>query len=300
MSEIKPLSQEIKYVGLDVDDTLVPWLVPHVNALVKLSKYLYKQKKEVSPDEQTSEEDIIGEMSMIYEKHGTIDYTPVIQEMESFGEDKISRKQYTDLILGGVEVFREVRDYYSPEIEGVREMLDRLLDAKIYVFALSSAPLNKAIRRLKRHNLDSKMKLICGVRDKIKDERPIYVKTRASFGSYSGKFDKKELEIKKPDTNLSEVLGISKEEVQESCVFVGNSQMEDVGLGLGNNCVAFHADWVKFPPYFLDDLRSFSTPKLEENYVNPDPARVKAVKNYEKRYDLNHPLELLSYLGIDK
>lgn len=289
MSKIDRIPQNITRVGFDIDETLVPWLEPHVSALEQLAFKLSEARK-------MPIEEVIHNMAMVYEHKGTLDFTRVIQNMECFKGLPVD--ELIDLVVGGSKMFQEIRDHYDYEIEGVRELLDRLLDNGVYIFALSSAPLYKAIRRLKRRGLDDRMKLICGVRDTIKDLSPMYVNIRTSFGDYSGKFEKKELEIHKPDTNLAEVLNISPEEVAETVAFVGNSQAEDVGLALRNNCVGFHAEWVKFPPYFLDRLRRFSTPKLEQKYVNPDPARTKAVKEYGKRIDVDNPLNILDHLGI--
>ena len=274
MSKIVPIDRDIRIVGWDIDDTLVPEMEPKTSALEQMTMALSHATK-------IPFEEIQRSIGRVFERRGT-DYHYLIQELDCF-EDYLEKHGKSaedrrlarfELVEIGKKWWGKARDRYPREIKGVRTVLKTLIDNGIKNFALSNATLDQACRRLNGANLFEYFTLVGGVRSEINKTFPDLSPVLVDLGYLGDKRKQQVVDKSKPDTDLAEFLAMSPEEIEKHVVFVGDSE-SDMKLMKKYKAYRMKANYNRPDEYVKIRFRRFSTPELEAKFK----AQEKAEKN---------------------
>lgn len=135
-----------RIVFADIDNTLYDWaafFAPSFRAMV------YALMRELD----LSEEQIYSECKQVFERHGSLDYPFVIQELDSVRGLKIEEIQH--LVRTGRGAFLSVQRRRLRPYPGVNETLKWLYEQSIDVVGITNSPMYRAQKRLYDLRLDS-------------------------------------------------------------------------------------------------------------------------------------------------
>jgi phosphoglycolate phosphatase-like HAD superfamily hydrolase len=319
-----PNPEQIKYIGWDVDDTLVPEMEPKASALEQMS--LAFASKTGIPYEV-----IQKSIKDVYAKRGT-DYHNLIQEMDCFEDyiqDKVKKlremkdksqeeegaqspeeKRKEDQIIMNITRSKLIdlgkkwwgygRDLYPKEIEGVRSVLEALISKGIKNFALSNADIDQASRRLDRAGFFQYFQLVAGVRRQVDVIFPQLDQALEDLGRLGDRRKKIEVEISKPNTNLVELLGLSEEEIKNHMAFVGDSELSDMKLAGRYGSVFFHALYNIPKDSVKDRFRRFVWEHKEAKFVAQEKMMRPngLIPSQQRVYPALKVSDILYYLGM--
>jgi FMN phosphatase YigB (HAD superfamily) len=325
-----PSPETIKYIGWDVDDTLVPEMEPKASALEQMSLALADKTKIPYEVIQRSIKDV-------YDQHGT-DYHYLIQELDCF-EDYIQKKvkeirrakeesvqkeagagigqtedekrtedqkimniARSELIEFGKKWWGYGRDMYPREIEGVRSVLETLIAGGVKHFALSNATIEQASRRLNRAGLFEYFELVAGVRQRVDMIFPELSEALEDLGHLGDKRKKRVVEDSKPNTDLVDLLGLSAEEIRDHVAIVDDNENSGGKQAAKYGSVYFPALYHVPKDPIKDRFRRFVWEKNEAKFVALEKMVKKngLVPNQARVYPAQKVADILWYLGREK
>lgn len=214
----------------DIDDTLIPWEVPHSLAYPAMSAAL-------SQASGIPENQLISDIKTVNTKYGTIEYTALIQEMPSF--QKLSPAQQKKLIEVAVTSRRTATKGLTAPFPDVDILLHTLNNNGLVEVALSDAPVNLAYLRLKRAELLKFFELVAG--GPSPDDSLFAPEHR--MGNRKFEVPIKTTDSKKPDTDLSKLLNLSTEQIRDRYFLYGNSERSDQGLARRYGMLFYQTKW---------------------------------------------------------
>jgi phosphoglycolate phosphatase len=214
----------------DIDDTLIPWEVPHSLAYPAMSRAL--SEKSGLPEEQ-----LIAEIKEVNSRYGTIEYTALIQEMPSFRN--ATDKKQKELINLAIESRRQAVEGLTKPFEGVKILLQTLQVNRLIQLALSDAPVNLAYLRLKKAKLLKYFDLVAG---SMSPGDHLFAPEHR-MGNKPYLVPVKTVEEKKPQTDLGRLLHLSDEKVGKKYFLYGNSSHSDQGLARRFGMLFYQTGW---------------------------------------------------------
>jgi len=238
----------------DIDDTLIPWEHPHAKAYPAMSAALSKASG-IGLDK------IIQEIREVNTKHGTIEYTALIQEMPSFSQFSEEKKQ--EFIKIAIQSRQKAVEGLIHPFPGVRLLLETFKASNLNNIAISDAPKNLAYLRLKKADLLAPFDEVIGLQSPDDtnfapefrmEDKPFEIPVRVS-------------DHKKPETNLEKVLGKSAAEIRKSHFLIGNSPHSDMGLAKRYGLLFYLADWNNGTPEDHQLLQDYAPESLLKHDV---------------------------------
>lgn len=211
-------SKKITRVILDFDNTIASWTDYAVPAYFSMAEALSKASNIELPS-------IIADMKKVYDKRKTIEYAPLVQEMEIFK----NRKDIDELVKAAKTAFSKVKRKHLKLYPGMKSLLEKLKDQKIKIYILTDAPFIQAAKRAERLEISHFIDGLIGL------ESPSAEKIHPDYRKPHLKFPFKTLvsPVEKPYTNLPEVLSkitdeiITKEELKSNTIMIGDNPLKD-------------------------------------------------------------------------
>jgi phosphoglycolate phosphatase len=267
----------------DIDDTLIPWEVPHSLAYPAMSLAL--SEKSGLPEEK-----IIAEIKAINSKYGTIEYSALIQEMPSF--QHLSASKQKELINLAVKSRREAVNGLTEPFPGVPILLETLRTNRLIRVALSDAPVNLAYLRLKKAKLLQYFDLVAG-RPSPSDE---LFSPEHRMGNKPYLVPVTTVEQQKPQTDLKRLLNQSDEQIRNKYFLFGNSGHSDRGLARRYGMLFYQTGWDNGTPAMRDTLLRYAPePVLAANVgteIAPDQQDFETHPDFEL-VEVDSPLEMM-------
>lgn len=214
----------------DIDDTLIPWEVPHSLTYPAMSRAL--SEKSGLPEER-----LIAEIKEVNSRYGTIEYTALVQEMPSF--QNVTGGKQQELIKVAIESRRQAVEGLTEPFEGVKILLQTLQINRLVQIALSDAPVNLAYLRLKKAKLLNYFDLVAG--SQSPGDQLFAPEHRMGNKPYL--VPVKTVEQKKPHTDLGRLLHLSAEQVSKKYFLYGNSGHSDQGLARRFGMLFYQTGW---------------------------------------------------------
>lgn len=255
-----------KIIGFDLDNTVWDWVklknfeISAMTTSIKeelnkikfdLLTNLIKQgmtknedgenliKYEISIIEKIkTEQQIKDSISSVYRKAKTPDTSELIQKMYIF--NGISTKTETRLINLCKEACIQVRENEMFLYDGIFELFQSIKNNRnMVMFALSDAPMSQALIRIMQTNREHCFNVVFAQKNIDNEELSKRVEKKAEQNGIRFEY----LPNQKPDLDLSDILGLTKEEIKKKIIFIGDSLKKDGGLALNNNCKFLHAEY---------------------------------------------------------
>lgn len=255
--------KDLKYFFFDIDDTLIPWVALQARTLKALLKSLTEQTG-------LPEDKLIESMKEVFGDHETMDYGPLMQNIRVLKQH--FRAQYEE--LGWEEaadysqkVTHTARTAYTIAREwadermfpGTRDLLKLIREKTTALFAITDAPLYQAKRRLYARRSSLFFTHVFG-----QDQEGVRECDRFQV-----------LPGLKPEIDLSQLIGVTREEIRQFAVVIGNSFKSDVGLAAHNGCLAIQSLWSNNTAQEYDIINNFSPQKLQDLHQAPLTAEQK-------------------------
>jgi len=279
------LPGQIKNALIDIDDTLIPWEKPHAKAYPAMSYAL-------SLESGIAERQIIESIRAVNTKHGTIEYTALVQEMPCFDEFSLKKK------LGLIDVAQSSRyaamedlNLHSPEID---VLLDTLLFNHLALTAISDAPINLAYLRLKKADLLKKLHRLIAMPSPDDSNFP----PEKRMGNKPYLIDTVVSQKAKPNTDLEKVLEMDAATISKTHFIIGNSHHSDVGLAKRAGLLIYVPNWYKSTPEERATLQLYAPEKVLARNIgtqSPEEIAIKAAPGFEM-VPVNTVQELLADL----
>lgn len=207
-----------KIAIFDLDNTIASWPKFAIPAYTEMIRTIHNLT-------QLPIQTIKSEMRKVYEKAGTIEYPPLIQEMPSLK----NHPNLETIITKTKQKFsatkrRELTPY--PKIE---ELLQNLQSNNFTNIILSDAPYIQGAKRINILGLSSYFYGLIGLKSHSKYQIPIkFLKPKLTF-PFKTEISTKE----KPYTNLPSILSklfnqtITTEFIKSNCLYFGDNQFKD-------------------------------------------------------------------------
>lgn len=238
------LKEELNNIKFDLLTSLIKQRRTNNNDSENLIKY------EISIIEKIkTEQEIKDSISNVYKKAKTPDTSELIQKMDIFSG--ISTKTETRLINICKETCINVRENEMFLFDGIYELLKAIKNNRnMVMFALSDAPMSQALIRIMQTNRERCFNVVFAQKNIDSEELSKRVEKKAEQNGIRFEY----LPNQKPDLDLSNILGLTKEEVKKKIIFIGDSLKKDGGLALINECKFFHAEYGQAKQDQLDKM----------------------------------------------
>lgn len=212
----------------DLDNTLFDWVDLWLNCFSPMLERIV----EVSG---ISKETLLPEISAVHQKHGTSEYSFLIEEVPSLKAFLAGRKA-TDVFASAIEIYRSQRRKYLKLYPTVAETLLMIKGRGAMIVGYTESMAFYSNYRVRRLGLDGVFDHVFCPEDHLipaglsVDDLRMYPSKR-----YSLKYSKQDLTpkgSKKPDPQVLNAiinqLGLNKSD----CVYVGDNLMKDVAMAL--------------------------------------------------------------------
>ena len=233
----------------DIDDTMIPWEVPHSRAYPAMSAALSRVSG--LPEDQ-----IISDIKQVNTKYGTIEYTALIQEMPSF--QKLSPARQKKLVEVAIKSRRAAIEGLTTPFPDIDVLLHTLNYNGLIQVALSDAPVNLAYLRLKRERLLDYFDLVAG--SPSPDDSLFAPEHRMGNKKYL--VPVKTVETKKPFADLSKLLNLTPEQIRDRYFLYGNSEHSDQGEARRNGMLFYQTNWDRGTQEMRDILLKYAPERV--------------------------------------
>jgi phosphoglycolate phosphatase-like HAD superfamily hydrolase len=274
---------------LDFDNTIANWVKYAAKAYPAMAEALAKTSG-------IAKEIIIEEMIKVYAKHQTVEYVPLVQEMEIFKDHPDQGK----LIIAAKNAFTKERKVHLELYDGIIPLMEELKARGIQTIILTDAPYIMAAFRATQLEIRHLIDVLIGL--KSPDASQIHEPLRLPYLDFPFKTYVSEHE--KPHTKLQEILSeikqraISLDEIEATTFIAGDNQSKDIQLAVNFKLDAYHCQYGHPDPQDLNDFRVYSpTQRSSRNVSMPTDIQPPTPAHAQQRIvTINHPDEILADL----
>jgi FMN phosphatase YigB (HAD superfamily) len=201
-----------KIIITDLDNTIWPWLDWAPDAYDAMVDYLSRRTG-------IDKDAIIASFKPHYITKESIEYAAVIQSSNSFSQ----RAERDSLIGGARAAFGLVRKRGLRLYDGVEETLRAAKGRGIKLVALTDAPMVHATMRLRKLGVELIYDKLVALPNPMGASYPQRVQRKIENGEYEPLIESMLVPKSKPHTPLEYVLGMSKEDIADRVMMVGDS-----------------------------------------------------------------------------
>ncbi|MGL5830906.1 MAG: HAD family hydrolase [Candidatus Altimarinota bacterium] len=274
---------------LDFDNTIANWVKYAGKAYPAMAEALAKSSG-------IDKEIIIEEMIKVYAKHQTVEYVPLVQEMEIF-KDHPDQKKF---IVAAKNAFTKQRKLHLELYDGILPLMEELKAREIQTIILTDAPYMMAAFRATQLKIRHLIDVLIGL--KSPDPNQIHEPYRRAYQDFPFKTYVSEHE--KPHTKLQEILSevnqrtMSLDEIESTTILAGDNQPKDIQLAVNYKLDAYHCQYGHPDPQDLNDFRVYSpSQRSSRNVSMPTQAEpLKPAHPQQRIIIINHPDEILADL----
>jgi phosphoglycolate phosphatase len=289
------MGESKRAVILDLDGTLYSWIDfygPSFRAMVhSLNKLL-----------DIDEEDLIESFKKVYQKHGSVEYSFSVQELDIWEDLDWSDEEIRDIAIKAARgAFRRARKRYLKLFTGVKETLDWFTYEDIIIFASTDAPYFHAEKRLKSLGIDKYFAgLICLKFNQIPNILPLDVQKKINQDSYQSRIPhiiEINKEYLKPDPTPLINLILEFNLDKNRTFYVGDSLEKDILLAQEVGVIDIWAKYGKesYQQKNLDTIIKI-TPWNKEDVKKS----ISISKEINPSFTINEFSELINIMGAEK
>jgi len=269
-------------IVLDIDNTVFDWVTYYVTAMEALLAH-------VASIINCKAEDLASQSKRVFEKHGSIEYPFLIQELPAvmdFYQDDIDL-MLQEAVEPGRQAFNNAARHLLIPYDGVNETLSRIRDQwpEASIVALTDAPRYVAMWKLNKLGLLPHFHAVYGLPDpklptnprtkQVKVDQEILIKhlDRQDF-HFTGRIRTLPDDYEKPGPKglRTVLMDFDMEDYLDQILWVGDNLRKDVGLG---RKLGVHTAWAEYgtriPAELKKRLLAFSPDTNVHKNVALDP-----------------------------
>jgi phosphoglycolate phosphatase-like HAD superfamily hydrolase len=263
----------VKRIIWDADNTLWDWVGYAVHAYEAMADCISKETGIPEPE-------VAAAMKRFYTDAQTIENPWLIQGMHSKGLFKNVKKfDLDDLIEKAQNIFNEQRRKYLKLYPGIKQLLSATKESGIQNDILTDAPSFQAARRIVHFGLHKNITNFYTMPAAHPTRLPKKFLERQLKGKYSLPFNVKEIHEEKPNTDLEELLQMTRAEIARHVVIIGDNPKKDIALAQKYGCRAIHASYGLASPQHLQRLLRFSPERATKRNVATQGAKDTCLKS---------------------
>jgi len=263
----------------DGDNTLWDWMryaVPSYEAMCQVIA-VYSGK---------SIDETAAAMKVFYSSKGTIEDEGLIQGLGGMGFFRAVGHFNEEELIDEVKTkFGQVRRenlHLYPEIE---ETIAKIREMGLIQILLTDAPLNQAKARLEYFNLDPAFSSINAM--PIADVPRLRARQRSDLPGNTIQ------EFEKPHTNLEELLGMTREEIKDRVMMIGDNDPKDMGTVRRNGCRGIHAAYGAASRDFQERIKIFAPERVAARSMQLGSGAPLKAEAESRIIRVEHPREIL-------
>ncbi|HEV7369824.1 HAD family hydrolase [Arenibaculum sp.] len=223
----------------DVDNTLFDWVkIWHSSFSAMLDELVLKSG--------ISKADLISEIKLIHQRHGTSEYAFLIEEIPSLKRE-LSGEEILEKYDSAIYMYRKLRKANLKLYPGVLETLTFVKARGTRIIAFTESMAYYTSYRLKKLGLDGIIDVLYSPEDHDLPEN-ISSKQKLSLSSNASQLEKtKHLytprDARKPDSEILKKIICDAGSDPESAVYVGDSLMKDVVMAQQARAIDVYAEY---------------------------------------------------------
>lgn len=230
------MQREIKKIVWDVDNTLWDW--------VSYASKTYPAMCDLLAKEVGIDRDRIAEaMQTYYTQAQTVESSWLIQGLSNQGLFRGHSVDQQELIRKVQRRFHASRQNSLNLYEGITEVLEVADEKDVDNQILSDAPAFHAASRIRHLNVEQSLfQSMHALQDSVVIPIPHHYKDKDKE-HYGLGFPVHTLDHEKPHTDLEQVVGMTREQIQKHVVIIGDNRSKDMALAAKYGCLGIHARW---------------------------------------------------------
>lgn len=287
-------NSDITNIVWDADNTIWGWAEYAVPAYEAMAEVISAATG--IPSDQVAEA-----MQNFYVKAGSIENEGLIQGLEEAGFFKnvkgYNEKFRKKLILKAQKAFSEARNTHLRLYPGIDAVFKKTHAAGIRNSILTDAPSLQASMRITQVELDPFIETVFARKKAEIPNLPPKFKNR----KYDVSFKVVEIDGEKPNTNLEEILQMTREEIKKHVVIIGDNNEKDMELARKWDCRGIHTVYGSVDKDTLKRLLKFSPQAiLRKNAAIQSPEEKRGPKDDRKISIAKRPSDILKILGLSR
>lgn len=289
---------EITDIVMDADNTLWDWVSYAVPAYEAMSTHIAKKMGIAEPK-------VALAMKRFYTAMGTMENVFLIQGLDAMGFFKNHPELNLEELIEEVQkIFTETRRQYLKLYDGTEKTFHGLIKNGKKITILTDAPGIQAPMRLKHFGLyesDPKKMQVYALKAKKPKILPRKFMERKLRGKYDVPFKIGYIDEEKPDTDLFEVLKMTREEIRKHVIIIGDNEKKDMALAKKYGCRGLLAKYGEASTEMLARLLRFAPTRIAKKNVSVENSSDPKPKHDEQDnliQTINYPEEILKKLNL--
>jgi phosphoglycolate phosphatase-like HAD superfamily hydrolase len=287
---------EIKQIVWDGDNTIWGWAEYAVPAYEAMTACISKETG-------IPEETIARELQNYYVETGSIEDERAIQGLAKKGLFN-DIKNYNDkflhgLILKAQKAFSKARKEHLHVYPGIAKTLKQTHRAGIKNVILTDAPSRQAAMRIFHSHLSPYIDGVFARKKASDDGLPVEYSEKEKKGKYRVNFKVIEVDEEKPFTDLEKILKITREQIRNHVVIIGDNDEKDMEIARIWGCRGIHAVYGIPDKKLIERLLKFSPQSiLRKNASIKNPKKDNRPKDNSRIKSAGDSGEIMAFLGI--
>jgi phosphoglycolate phosphatase-like HAD superfamily hydrolase len=234
----------------------------------------------ISKETGIPEPHVAAAMKRFYTDAQTIENPWLIQGLHSKGfVNDVKHFDLDNLIEKAQDAFNKQRQKYLKLYPGIKQLLSATKESGIQNDILTDAPSFQAARRIIHFKLHGNITNFYTMPAAHPTRLPKKFLERQLNGKYSLPFKVKEIQEEKPNTDLEELLQMTRQEIAQYVVIIGDNPKKDMALAQKYGCRAIHAAYGLASQEYLQRLLRFSPERATKRNVATQGANEKTAND---------------------
>jgi phosphoglycolate phosphatase len=274
--------EQPKVLLLDLDNTLYDWVAYFAPSLRGMCRCI----SEMSGIPSNT---VFEELKIIFNKHGTVEYSFALQEIPSLiaRHPGASAAEIVAKYRRAVDVFQHRRRAYLQPYAGVRKGIETLREAGYSIFGVTESRQFQAENRLRQLRLDRLLDGLCCVPDHaVPDNDTITAIRRKPPEHYKSALRTiipLPADLRKPSPGVLDFIVSALKADYDLCIYAGDSLTKDVAMA---QCAGIYDCWAEYgtrvsPLDFATIVRVTNwTERAVKDAIEPSPKRMKIFPSF--------------------
>ncbi len=258
---------KLTHIVWDGDNTLWGWMdyaVPAYEAMCRL----------IARSSGKTEEETAAAMKAFYTERGTLEDAGLVQGLAAAGFfDHMAHFDQTQMVRNVQMVFSRERSANLKLYEGIQDVLEAVNGLGIEQQLLTDAPNAQARARLQHFNLGH----MFTQRNAMPGRRPAGLPERRDRPWMSG--SERIMRDEKPHTDLEAILNLTREQITEQVMIIGDNYPKDMGLAMFYGCRGIHAAYGLAAPDLVARIQKFAPESALRRNASTHPFAVEGAES---------------------
>ena len=278
----------------DGDNTIWDWMKYAVTAYEAMAKA-------IAAETGKTEDEVSAAMKKFYTQAGTIEDERLIQGLTKAGFfEGIANFDVNKIIEKAQQAFSNARRKNLHLYPEALQVFKTIHEHKIKNRILTDAPARQAKMRIARLKLAPFLKQVNALPSNNDPDLPPIFRAREQAGKYKVNFKVTEIPTQKPHTNLEEILQMTRAQIRQHVVIIGDNDLKDMELVRLFGCRGIHATYGESTAENLQRLLKFAPERIAKKNSSTSTPTASTKKPHQGLIvKVKSPAEILRVLKLD-